>query len=150
MLRVVDFHIKRSFSLIGRSGSGASKSVASRIGSILGGRLPNEEYYFDELVKALDLERVSIGTEAMERINRTVFAEKGRMESRLLNLIRDKNLVRELVSKIDVIDTSSLNVYVLSGTHKAVVCEVGDGNLVIITEGKSAENLLGLVRTELE
>ena len=142
MLRAADFHIKRSRSV--------TRKVALRIGSTLGGRLPDEQYYFDELVRALNLDRISVGVKAMESINAAVFAERVRIESRLLELVRDEKLVGELVSKIDVIDTSSLNAYVLFGRDKALVCEIGDGRLVIITkEAKSAEQLVSLVRKEL-
>src|SRR5438552_105496 len=147
MLRAAEFHIQRRSISAGRSLK-ASKALAHRMIETFGGRLPDEEYYFDELAKALGLERVSIGTEARKKINATVLTERNRMEAHLEKLIREEKLVQALVSKIDIIDTSSLNVYLFHGPPEAVVCEVGSGKLVVIAEGvESAEKLVMLIRT---
>src|SRR6266702_7447629 len=101
MLRTAEFHIRRSFIQAGRSLE-QSTGLAHRIIETFGGRLPDEEYYFDELVKALKLERVSVGAEAKKKIDAMVSAERTRIEASMKKLVRDEKLVQALVSKIDI------------------------------------------------
>jgi hypothetical protein len=146
----VEFHIKRKVFSVDKVFSKGDLSLVRRVSQAFRGRLPDEEYYFDELAKGLRLERVGIGVAAMKEIGATVTKERERMKKALLPFLKDKEAVSKLVSRIDAFDTSTKNVYLLHGPPPAVVCEVGPGRLVAITkDNESAARLVNDVRAEL-
>jgi hypothetical protein len=150
-LRAAEFHIKRSPFNIRWVRSVASRKTHERFSREFSASLPDENFYFDEVVKKIGLERVAVGREAKIGIDRIVLKEKRRVESHLTHFTRDQKAISGLVSNIDLVSVPTRNVYLLRDPFEALVCEIDEGKFVVIAQDEnSTQKLMSQLLHELQ
>ncbi len=137
-IRAIGFRIKRSIFSAPKAMMGKGMPKVRKLMDMTGGRLPDEEFYFDQMTRGLNLERVGMGSATMDDIKSKVEGERKRMAGLLSQFIRDKDAISKEVSAIEVQESPARNIYLMQGTPRAIICEVGEGRLVYLTDDKAA------------